>query len=96
MPERPTIDAMPDTSQGAAKVGKSSRITALKRFMVDLELVDEALMAFSRWIGSVMSLARLTRIMLAWLFAVSSPASRRLTGTPATRGLAGSSLLSAR
>src|SRR3954465_13479415 len=87
---------MPDTSQGAAKVGKSSRITALKRFIVDFELFDDALIAFSRWIGSVMSVARLTRIMLAWLLAVSSPASRKLTGTPATNGLAGSSLLSAR
>ena len=64
--------------------------------MVDFDEVDDALIAFSRCTGSVMSVARLTRIMLAWLLAVWSPASRRLTGTPATSGLAGSSLLSAR
>ena len=95
-PERPNMEATPDISHGAPNIGKSSRMTALNLFMVDFDAFDDALICLSLATGSLMSVARLTRIMLAWLLAVSSPASRRLTGMAPTIDFSGSSLLSLR
>ena len=85
------MELSPDISQGAATIGKSSAITALRRLILDLLLADDALIFCSRLSGSGSSLAKVIKIMLTWLLAVLSPASRRLTGTAADIDLTGRS-----
>ena len=52
----------------------------------------DALMARKRSIGSAMSVARLTMIIVTWLLRSVLPGSRRLSGTAAVNGRSGRQL----
>ena len=87
--ERPKSAAMPLISQGAPSDGKSVGITDFMLAIVAFAAALASRIACSRSSGSAMSLARLTRIIDAWVFISVLPGSRRLTGTPASSGFGG-------
>ena len=94
--ERPTSEAMPETSQGEPSIGKSLGITVLTRLIIALPASEDSWMTFNRSTGSATSVPSVMRSMLTWLLADSSPEARRLTGTAATSGFSGRSSYSRR
>ena len=94
--ERPNSEAIPLMSHGAPSDGKSVGSTDFMLAVVALAAALEARIAFSRSIGSSMVLARLIRIMDAWVFISVLPLSRRLTGTAASSGMVGTQFRSRR
>ena len=95
-PERPYIDASPDISHGAPNDGKSVGMAALKLPIIVLAAADDALIAFSRSIGSSTSVASVITVMETWLFASVLPCSRSDTGTAAVSDFFGSASYSRR
>ena len=93
---RPHRLARPPSNHGAPNDGKSVGRAVLTLLVTALADMLAALMACRRSSGSLMWLARLMRIMDAWVFMSVLPASRRLTGTAANSGLAGLQFRSAR
>ncbi len=94
--ERLNSEATADINQGAAGNGKSVGMAALKRLIMAFVFADAAWMARMRSSGSFTSVARPIVTMLTWLLLDASSSARRLTGTAATRGLAGRSPFSLR
>ena len=95
-PERPYIEARPDISHGAPNDGKSVGIAALRLPIIVFAAADDSLIALSRSIGSLTSVASVITVIDTWLFASVLPCSRSDTGTAAVSDFFGSWLYSSR